>query len=93
MNISGIYIKAWPAELSVVEERLAAVPGVEVHMSTVDGGMVVTVETEDVATMAETVTKLQEVDGVLSATLVYHHDEQSLSMPPSTSFTAVGGVQ
>lgn len=78
MNISGIYIKAWPIELPAVQKRLEAIPGIEVHMTTEDGGLVVTVETDDVATMADTVTHLQQLKGVLSAIMVYHHDEKVL---------------
>lgn len=75
MNISGVYIKAWPQQLSAVQQRLENVSGVEVHMTTENGGLVVTIETGDIGMMADTVTNLQQVNGVLSATLVYHHDE------------------
>lgn len=47
MNISGIYINAWPTELSTVQQRLENVSGVEVHMATEEGGLVITVETDD----------------------------------------------
>lgn len=93
MNISGIYVKAWPADLPSVQQRLEAVSGVEVHMTTEDGGLVVTVETDDVGTMADIVTNMQQVEGVLSAALVYHHDEQELHSLAVTPFTPTGGVQ
>lgn len=93
MNISGIYVKAWPADLPSVQQRLEKVSGVEVHMTTEDGGLVVTVETDDVGTMADTVTNMQHMEGVLSATLVYHHDEQDLQPYAPTPFTPTGGVQ
>ena len=93
LNISGIYVKAWPADLPSVQQRLEKVSGVEVHMTTEDGGLVVTVETDDVGTMADTVTNMQHMEGVLSATLVYHHDEQELHPLAATPFTPTGGVQ
>ena len=77
MNISGIYIRTWPAELTMIQQRLNKITGVEVHMTTKNGGLVVTAETDDATTMADTVMSMQHMEGVLSATLVYHHDEQN----------------
>jgi periplasmic nitrate reductase NapD len=75
MNISGIYIKAWPATLPAVQQRLKNIPGVEIHATTDDGKLIATVETDGVGSMADAVTHIEQVEGVLSATLVYHHDE------------------
>ena len=77
MNISGIYIKTWPDELALIQQKFNKISGVEVHMTTENGGLIVTAETGDTASMADTLMDMQQMEGVLSATLVYHHDEQA----------------
>ena len=77
MNISGIYIKTWPDELALIQQKFNKISGVEVHMTTENGGLIVTAETGDTASMADTLMDMQQMEGVLSATLVYHHVEQA----------------
>ena len=76
MNIAGVVIHARPEKLAGVETQLTGLPGVEVHATTEDGRMVVTVE-DEAPRLADTVMGLQDVDGVLSASLIYHHFEES----------------
>lgn len=75
VNISGILVQAWPDKLITVQDRLEAIPGVEVHAEDENGHLVVTIESENVQATAEILTTLQNVEGVLSASLVYHHEE------------------
>lgn len=77
MNISGIYIKALPANLSAVQQRLKNITGIEIHMATDEGKLIATVESDDAGAMADTVINIEQVEGVLSATLVYHHDDSN----------------
>ncbi len=76
MNVAGVVIHARPEKLAGVETHLLTLPGVEVHATTEDGRMVVTVE-DDAPRLADTVMGLQDVDGILSASLIYHHFEES----------------
>jgi nitrate reductase NapD len=76
MNIAGVVIHARPEKLEGVEAQLLGLPGVEVHATADDGRMVVTVE-DEAPRLADTVMGLQDVDGVLSASLIYHHFEDS----------------
>jgi nitrate reductase NapD len=76
MNIAGVVIHARPEKLAGVEAQLIELPGVEVHATAEDGRMVVTVEDEE-SRLADTVMGLHNVDGVLSASLIYHHFEES----------------
>lgn len=76
MNIAGVVIHARPEKLAGVEAQLIEFPGVEVHATAEDGRMVVTVEDEE-SRMGDTVMAFQNVDGVLSASLIYHHFEDS----------------
>ena len=72
-SISGVLIRAQPAKLDMVREQLIAIDGVEVHAASKEGKMVVTVEEEDGGNkvVADTVLGFQDIDGVLSAALVY----------------------
>ncbi|NIX10547.1 MAG: glutamate synthase [Gammaproteobacteria bacterium] len=49
--------------------------GVEVHAQSDDGRLVVTVEETPAHRAADTVMDLHNVAGVLSAAVVYHHNE------------------
>jgi len=83
MNISGVLVLARPAEAGAVEQRLAAMPGVEIHAVSEQGRLVVTVEEDDTRMMADTVAEMQNVPGVLSAAMIYHHyeDENEAGQP------------
>ena len=76
MNIAGVVIHARPDKLAGVEAQLLELPGVEIHATAEDGRMVVTVEDEE-SRMGDTVMSFHSVDGVLSASLIYHHFEDS----------------
>jgi len=73
MDICGVLIRAHPDHLSDVEERLAALPGVEIHLSEGDGRIVVTTEGEETEYVGKMLLDLHGMPGVLSASLVYHH--------------------
>lgn len=75
MNIAGVIVHVRPEDSEPVKERLAMLPGVEVHAVTDEGKMVVTVEEDDDCSMSENVMKLQNIDGVVSAAMIYHHSE------------------
>ncbi len=75
MNISGVLVLARPEAAGTVKQRLAAMPGVEVHAVSEQGRLVVTVEEDDTRMMADTVAEVQNMPGVLSAAMIYHHYE------------------
>ena len=80
-------MQAWPEELKAVQGRFEKIPGVEVHAENKKGRLVVTIESENVESTAEILAALQNVEGVLSASLVYHHEEsqpEKLEVPCET---------
>jgi nitrate reductase NapD len=87
MNISGVLVLARPASATAVKRQLAAMPGVEVHAVSGQGRLVVTVEDDDARTLADTVAAMQDVPGVLSAAMIYHHceDEPEAGQQPACS--------
>ena len=75
MNISSIIVHAKPTQLSSVRGNLAQIPGVEIHAATDDGKLVVTIETETDGETASTFDRINVMDGVMSAAMVFHQFE------------------
>jgi nitrate reductase NapD len=75
MNITGVIVRAWPEQVAAVRSQLILQPGVEVHAATEDGRLVVTVEDDDDSVLADRVLHFNDLPGVLSASMIYHHYE------------------
>jgi nitrate reductase NapD len=75
MNISSAIIHALPGNVAVVQAGLATLAGVEVHAISPEGKMIVTIETEDEGSNAATYQSIGQLDGVMSAAMVYHQSE------------------
>ncbi len=73
-NICGVLVMTRPEKLSVVENSLNALSGVEVHASK-EGKLVVTVEEATSSRCIERVRSLGDVEGVISTALIYQHSE------------------
>jgi nitrate reductase NapD len=76
VNIIGILVAAHPERCEPVRSQLGAIAGVEVHAVTPEGRMVVTVERATDGEMTAVFDEIGRLPGVLSAALVYHHDEE-----------------
>lgn len=75
-SISGLAVQVVPQRISEVTEALNSMSGVEVHLSDDSGKLVVTVEeSAGEKTMVDTMTRISQVDGVISSALVYTHQE------------------
>ncbi len=87
MNISGVLVHSRPETSAAVKQRLLAFDGVEVHAIADNGKIIVTVEEKDSRQMADTVMDIQNVEGVISAALIYHHyeDDALLDEPVETT--------
>ena len=75
MNISSIIVHAKPDALSSVRGSLEQIPGVEIHAATDDGKLVVTIETDTDGETAGTFDRINTMDGVMSAAMVFHQFE------------------
>ncbi len=85
-NICGVFVQTTPNSLAHVTRTLANTPGIDIHQSADDGRLVVTIEDTPDKYASETLTDLRSVDGVLSASLVYHHcDSESKMLEDITS--------
>jgi nitrate reductase NapD len=75
MNISSAIVHARPGHVADVEAGLAALAGVEVHAVSPEGKLIVTIETEDDGSNVATYERIGQLDGVMSAAMVYHQTE------------------
>ncbi|MBI5119658.1 MAG: chaperone NapD [Rhodospirillales bacterium] len=76
-NICGVLVHANPRRQSEVVCALKTISGVEVHRTAEDGRIVITVEDTAQSWAGETIKQIQELQGVLNASLVYHHFDES----------------
>jgi nitrate reductase NapD len=75
MNICGVLVHALPAKAGAVIATLREMDGVEVHQTGGDGRLVVTVEDAATSSAGETLLAIHRIEGVVNASLVYHHAE------------------
>jgi nitrate reductase NapD len=75
MNISSVIVHAKPTELLSVRGMLEQIPGVEIHAATDDGKLVITIESETDGETASTFDRINVMDGVMSAAMVFHQFE------------------
>ncbi|HHO69724.1 MAG TPA: glutamate synthase [Gammaproteobacteria bacterium] len=77
MNISGVLVRARPEKIDSVRAQLERMDGVEVHGANPDGRLVVTVEEDGDRAMADTVVRMQDLPGVIAASMIYHEYDDS----------------
>jgi nitrate reductase NapD len=75
VHISSLIVHCRPERASAVARHLRGLAGVGVHGGVEAGKLVVTLETATEAEVIERLNAIQTLDGVLAATLVYHHHE------------------
>lgn len=75
MHIAGVLVQTRPEHIPQVQTRLGEVNGLEVHVVSPDGRIVVTVEGDGRKSVADTLFSLNAMQDVLSASLVYEHSE------------------
>lgn len=79
MNLSSLVVHAHPGKAPVLQQAMTGLPGVEVHATTDDGRMVVTVEECAGSLLSDTMMKIQTMEGVLSLSLAYHYCDNDLN--------------
>ncbi|AGW93289.1 MULTISPECIES: chaperone NapD [Cupriavidus] len=79
-HIAGIVVHALPASLARVRTAIEAITGAEVHAASDTGKLVVTIEAPTSRAIAAHLTYLHQLEGVLSAALVYQHNEDAEAM-------------
>ncbi|MCE1186471.1 chaperone NapD [Zoogloea sp.] len=73
MNIVSLVLRIRPEHRAEVEAGLHTLPGVECHDMSPQGHLVVTVEDDDGARLADSLVAVHQVPQVLAVTLAYEH--------------------
>lgn len=74
-HISSLVIHSRPDCVSSIIERIGSIDGAEIHGGADTGKLIVTLETETESQVVERINAIQLLEGVLAATLVFHHFE------------------
>ncbi len=75
-DITGLVVRSQPAKAQQVADQLELLKGVEVHAIGDQGNLVVTIEELNGEKLAvDTLTQINNVPGVISSSLIYHHNE------------------
>jgi periplasmic nitrate reductase NapD len=74
-HISSLVVHSRPERVHTVADRLRGMDGVAVCGGTEAGKIIVTLETATEGEVVERLNTIQLLDGVLAATLVFHHFE------------------
>lgn len=75
MNISSAVVYAAPGQVDLVETGLAQIIGVELHASSPEGKIIVTIESADEAASIEIYERIGQLDGVMSMAMAYQQTE------------------
>lgn len=79
VNIAGVLFVAQPEKVTHVAKELGDFPGAEVHVADDKGNMVVTIEEGNKdQSLIEIITNMSNVPGVISSSLIYHHNDAGL---------------
>jgi nitrate reductase NapD len=85
MNISGVIVRTRPEQHGDVRDRLLAIPGVQLHLEGGGGRMVLTVEDGAGWSTEESLLKVHQVEGVVSASLVYQFNDDRVNSAEALS--------
>ena len=78
MNISSIVVHTRQQNAAVLQGELASLSGVDVHGVNEDGRIVITIEDTPDNSPADTLMNVQNMQGVLSASLIYNYCDDEL---------------
>ena len=78
MNISSVILRARPERMPGLRSDLAAIPGVEIHAGDSDGRLILTIEDGAGYAPPDIFLRVQALDGVLAASLVYQYCDDEL---------------
>ncbi len=75
VHISSLVVHVNPEYLPQVKEQILQLPNTEIYGDSVEGKVVVVLETENQGYVTDTIDKINNLDYVLATFLVYHQIE------------------
>ena len=76
VHITSLVVHVNPEKWKEIIDQVKRVPTVEVHTGRSIGKFIVLLETDNEEQILKAIDRIQEIDGVLSATMVYHHIDE-----------------
>lgn len=73
MVVSGLLVNTAPEKLEQVKDQLLSIEGVEINSVLDDQKLVVVVESRNDEDEAAVSKRIEEMEGVLSVNIAYHH--------------------
>lgn len=80
MNISSVIVIPHPDHVGAVQSGLREIEGVEVHATSPEGKVIVTIEATDDRETTRIYEYISLMAGVMSASMVYHQNESDPEM-------------
>lgn len=77
MDISSVIVSAKPERGAELKAHLDGMDGVEVHVVSEDGRMIVTIESESEKDTVKTFELIGQIPGVLAVSMAYHQIESN----------------
>jgi nitrate reductase NapD len=71
-HVSSLLLRADPAHLETITNTVAELPGIEVQITDQSGRIIVTLETASDGHIVEMIDRINRIEGMVSAALVYH---------------------
>ncbi len=78
-NLCGVLVHAQQNNRLDVQQHLQQQQGTEVHAVTEEGRLVVTMEDKSRKQLADRIMKLNQIEGVLSASMIFQYSDDELS--------------
>lgn len=78
MNIFSLIVRPLPDQLQTVKAALLALPGTEIHIEH-EGRLIVVVEDVEGVSPSDTLATIQNLSGVMSATLAYEYSDENVA--------------
>lgn len=75
VHIASLLVQGTPENRDEIETGILKLGGTELAHSGADGRLIVTLETANEAEIVQTLTEIQLLTGVVSASLVYHQTD------------------
>ena len=76
VHITSLVVHAVPDHWERVLSQVAEIPAVAIHTGDTVGKFVVLLETDNEQQILEAMNRIQDVEGVLNASMVYHHIDE-----------------
>lgn len=75
IQIASLLIQAWPEQIPQITAQITAIPGAETHGVGARGQVIVTLEMDSDNVLVEVMSNINDIEGVISVSLVYHQIE------------------